>query len=514
MDRDLIARRKELLTQRREVLKEEMPHRYAYKWYPWAWDFYTSRNPMILLCAANQISKSSTQIRKCIEWATNKNLWKQLWSTTPNLFWYFYPSRTVASVEFEKKWKQFLPCGSLKNHPEYGWTDEWDRNVIICIHFNSGVSIYFKTYEQSSSVLQSSSVYYVACDEELPEEHYDELQLRLAATGGYFSMAFTATLGQDLWWRSMECIGKENEMFPEAHKIQVSMYDCLYYRDGSPAPWTVDKIKQIEQKCRSQAEILKRVYGRFVLDDNTRTYHTYDPSRHVIFTENTRPPEGWFVYAGVDIGSGGHKNHPAAIIFVAVSPDYKRGLIFLAWRGDKIETTNGDIVEKYRELEATHNLKPIAKMYDPAAKDFGTIQSRLGLGFLKADKSKDVGIGLVNTLFKNDLLKIIDSEETQKLSTELLTDRVSKADTQRKNDLCDALRYAIIGIPWDLTELEIKADIIGKVSNAINNKLSFEETQILLRRGLSPYGEGSDTGNWDEVSQEIGYWNGEYGNSD
>ena len=47
-------------------LREGLPFLHGWKWYSWARAFFESQNQVNLLCAANQISKSSTQIRKAL----------------------------------------------------------------------------------------------------------------------------------------------------------------------------------------------------------------------------------------------------------------------------------------------------------------------------------------------------------------------------------------------------------------------------------------------------------------
>ena len=69
-----------------------------------------------------------------------------------------------------------------------------------------------------------------------------------------------------------------------------------------------------------------------------------------------------------DPGSGGITGHPAGIIFLAVSPDFKQGRVFRAWRGDGVPTTSQDTLNKYRELR--RDLKPVLQVYDYASKDF------------------------------------------------------------------------------------------------------------------------------------------------
>jgi len=122
---------------------------------------------MLFLTAANQISKSSSQIRKMIHLATAKDTWPKIWKTKPLTFWYLYPSLLVASKEVEKKWiPEFLPRGKYKDHPVYGWKLEKDGGLITGIHFNSGVTIVFKSYSTNEALLQTGTVWYLAFDEE------------------------------------------------------------------------------------------------------------------------------------------------------------------------------------------------------------------------------------------------------------------------------------------------------------------------------------------------------------
>src|SRR3954469_24767637 len=93
-------------------LKEELPHLYGFPWYIWAKEYFESTNRFCLLTAGNQLSKSSSQIRKCIDWATDKKKWHILWPDSisqPNAFWYFYPTLDVAEEEWQLKWSLFMP---------------------------------------------------------------------------------------------------------------------------------------------------------------------------------------------------------------------------------------------------------------------------------------------------------------------------------------------------------------------------------------------------------------------
>lgn len=456
---DLRARRlaqleeKKALLEKRKARQEMLPHLYGWKWYSWAFDYFMSRNRYNFLVAANQISKSTTQIRKAIHWATATELWPELWTSKPTQFWYLYPDLNVATVEFKEKWvKEILPSGEMKDDSVYGWQEEWKNKQIYALHFRSGVTIYFKSYSQDEQSLQTSSVYAIFCDEELPEHLYSELNARISApmVNGYFHMVFTATIGQEMWRCTMEEQGTRYEKFKGAFKRQVSMYDCLTYMDGSASAWTAQKIEEIKASCKSESEVQRRVYGRFVVDEN-RKYASF--SRAKSLKPDHKLPKEWRIYAGVDIGSGGSA-HPAAIVFIGVNKTFTLGRVFKGWRGDGVITDPSDILTKFLELRGT--MKPVLQVYDHQSKDFHTVSSRRGIPFIPANKGRDAGEDLLNTLFRTGMLAIYETPELMKLVIELETLKNSTAKPSAKDDLIDALRFTAMAIPWDFAHLNVK----------------------------------------------------------
>lgn len=487
-----LAKLQELARVQREAQeKAGLPHLHGWKWYKWARAFFESANKEgNFLCAANQISKSSTQIRKCIHWATERTLWPKLWPhMNPNQFWYLYPNKDVATAEYYTKWIQFLPQGPMKDDPVYGWKPEFERKQIKAIHFNSGVTLYFKSYSQDVQDLQSGTVFAIFCDEELPVELLGELQSRLNATDGYFSMVFTATLGQEYWRKTIEPRVGEEENHPDAFKLQISLYDCLQYEDGSNSHWTHERIERIKRKCTTTTEMLIRVYGKFAKIGG-RKYEAYDETLNR--TANHPLPKDWLIYSGVDIGSG--TRHPAAICFVAVDPLFRRGRVFRAWRGDGIPTTSGDILVKYIDLR--EDLKPTLQCYDYASNEFFQIASGAGESFEPAEKKHAVGERILNTLFKHQMLAIQDGDsELDKLSSELMSVLITTPKNEAADDLCDALRYAVTKIPWDFSALEGLP-----VSEVVQAK---EPSITDLRRGEISYAEAEER----RVEEEFDEWN-------
>lgn len=448
-DRELIElRREELrLEEERDKLIAGLPFIYAYPWYRWAFEFFESTNKLNFLCAANQISKSSTQIRKCIDWATNTKKWPSLWRKRPRQFWYFYPSKDLLAIEFETKWKEFLPANEYKDHPVYGWKEVWKDKSLFALYFNTGLNVYFKTYAQDVMTMQAGSVDAIFADEEMPIELKDELMMRISATDGYFHMVFTATLGQEYWRKVIEPKDEKEEIYKGAWKKQVSLYDCLTYMDGTPSPWTPDRIQKQISLCSTKAEEQKRIWGKFVVVGGLK-YESFDRVKNV--KPNHPLPKSWHIYGGADYGSGGKDGHPSACMFVAVDPTYREARVFKGWRGDEIQTTAGDVVKKFLELQGKMVLT--GRYYDPACKDFDTISTSMHEPFEKAEKSHEIGENILNTLFKHQMLAIYDGDaELEKLVGELTTLKNSTPKTKAKDDAIDALRYAVSQIPWDFT---------------------------------------------------------------
>lgn len=480
-------------------LQAGLPHLYGWRWYGWARSYYESRNKINLLVAANQISKSSTNIRKCIEWATNTRLWPELWATVPRQFWYLYPSKDVATVEFDTKWvTEFLPRGEFKDHPIYGWREERVAKKIHAIYFNSGVTIYFKSYGQDVHLLQTGTVAAMFCDEELPVDLWDELHFRLSATDGYFHMVFTATRGQEFWKEAMEDVGLPTERFKGAWKACISMYDCLNYDDGTQSPWTLARIEAKKAACKNEREILKRIYGRFVKDDSLK-YEAFERNKNVVIRDNYDVPKDWHIYSGVDVGSGGKTGHPSAIVFLAVRPDYRKARVFRGWRGDGIDTTAGDTLNRYRDLKG--NLQLVQQVYDHAAKDFKTIADREGETFYPAEKGHEIGESILNTLFRHQMLEIDGNDpELAKLIYELSSLSKDQGKRHAKDDFVDALRYCCAKIPWDWKG--IRPD---KAAAPVK-----EKTEIDFRRELMMGGTLGKPN--DIIEEEFSEWNELYNN--
>jgi hypothetical protein len=452
-------------------LKEGLPHLYGLKLYKWQEDYKKAKfKKKRLLCAANQIGKSTGQIIDRIDIATNPEIWPKLWpaqfKVNPNskpYSWYLYPNQDTVTDEIENKWiPYYLPRGEFEDHEIYGWKIVRKNKVVKYIEFNSGYRIYFKTYNQDVHDLQSGTVWAIDCDEELPEHLLPELQARLFASDGYFSMAFTATIGQEFWKKVIEGVrAGEEQPWADAWKVQISMFDCMHYADGTPSTWTRQRIEQVIMNCKSKAEVKRRVYGKFIRDEGLK-YEAFDRDRN--YTEFPRQsngrmykgvPKGWSVYSGVDIGSGGKHGHPSAYSFLAVSPDLTKIRWIRGRRLDGIKTTAGDAYQYY--CQSRGKIIPVRQAYDYACADFGNIAGTSD-SWERAKKDHTLGEFALNTALKTGMFKIYyDPDDPNDESIKLVDEFESLGHNTNKkvakDDFIDSVRYAITQIPIDWQEV-------------------------------------------------------------
>lgn len=486
-----------------QEIKQGLPHLYCFPFYKWQREFWNSTEMFQFIFAANQIGKSSSMIRKCIHYATDPLTWK-IFTKAPTSIFYLYPDRGTATREWETKWeKEFMPRGKYKDDPQYGWKEEWDGKFINAIYFKSGITLYFKTYGVAGGdhamTLQASTPAIVACDEELPLELWPELQMRISSPanrGAMFWMVGTPTRGQ-LYWSKIQS-GKIK--LPNCFIKTVSMYDCLVYEDGTKSIWSKADIQRIEQSLPDQREIDIRVHGLFKASLDSISYPTFDSSIHVIKPHSI---DDWELWAGLDYGIGGIEAHPSAIVIAAVRPDYEAARIIKLWKGDDgVKRTVDEVIELYLEFCAQYGVEQIENTYyDWACGEMGVIAENKGLSFQKANKSRETGKNLLNSLFKNNMLLIFeqaDGSHTKFIEEiETLTSSTNKKKSG-VDDLVDGSRYCLSNVPFSFANVKIKNINKEPVKQSVTQgRLTYEEV----------HGEDLSF-----IGDEIDEWNGYYGN--
>ncbi len=154
-------------------------------------------------------------------------------------------------------------------------------------------------------------------------------------------------------------------------------------------------------------------------------------------------------------------------------------------------------------MKRENSLHPVMQSYDHGCKDFRTIADRNGGGFTPADKDHERGEDFINTLFKNDMLSIDETEELNKLALELASLRRDIPKNKAKDDFCDAMRYAITRIPWDWSAISDKF-LPGATPE---EQLTDMQKQVRERRKQMDDAE-SDERETQRIEEEFDEWNG------
>lgn len=460
-------------------IRKDFKSCYAHKLYQWQTDFLINKKLLALLTAANQIGKSSIQIIKCLNQGYRTDLWPYWFpKRKPTTFIYMYPESKLATMEFEEKWvKQYLPRGPMINDPRYGWKANYDKGNIESITLATGVTIYFRFYSQAPKSIQAATADAVFFDEEPPEAHYDEImvrtQARQAQGSGFISIVFTATLGQQYLYDAMERQGTPDEKFVNAWKRQISVYDCLFYADGTPSEiWSKNYIeKELIPKYRDPREIQRRIFGRFVKSSGL-VFYEFQIDRNTEDYGATNI-EDWSLYLGMDFGCGGEHGHSSAISVIAVDPTMSEARQITSWHSEKKRMTQGDLLEEFKKMISD------GKMYfssaDWMATDLFELANREGLTINKAEKSHEIGINMLNTLFKAERFKIWTGDgsgHNYQAVREFSSVSEETNKRHRIDDSCDASRYAIAATPMRLTGIEA-ANKMTKQEEKLHPRMAF-----------------------------------------
>lgn len=121
--------------------------------------------------------------------------------------------------------------------------------------------------------------------------------------------------------------------------------------------------------------------------------------------------------------------------------------------------TQGDLLDEFKSNFMKYNAY---NSFDYHATDFGELANRESIPFNKAEKSHEIGVELLNTVFKSGQLKIFTGEgsgSNHQLITELNSIDVDTPKTRRVDDAADALRYAIAGQSLRITPLKSIKDV-------------------------------------------------------
>jgi hypothetical protein len=456
---------------RRIEIKNGLPHLFSFKFYTWMRNFWSCEKQFQYIFLPNQVGKSSIMIRRIIHYCTEPKSWTRF-KRQPRMVMYFYPDKKTILREISTKWPEFLPQGIYKDDDKYGYTIKYQGGYPDRIEWKSGVTLFFMTYgtsniKESAQRMQASTPSIVAADEVVPEQLINEIIARVSSPaniGAMFWQACTPTRFEPY----LQKIQNGKTKMPDSYVQTNSLFDCVEYEDGSKSPWTVKEIEKKISTYTTQRDVQIRVYGKFSASEGLQ-FPQFHRDRH--FQPRHHVPKDWDLYAGIDYGSGGATGHPSSVAIIAVNSEYSKARVMSLSRMDKDRFPNGttedDVLNEY--LLMCQDLgRPFATAayYDWACGAMAVSAAQRGISLINANKKREDGKNIINSLFKNDMMLIYQDAkppeiegadtEAEKLCDELEALMEGADKKSAKDDLIDALRYAVSSLTWNFVNVVVK----------------------------------------------------------
>lgn len=230
----------------------KVPHLSRHKFYKWSRRLLDSKASRVILCAGNQVGKSTAMAIRNIDWITDIEGKKDRWSSDvkANSFLYLYSDKGTMASELKSVWRPLLlmdgKCKSSYLYAKMG--DDF-------IDFpNVGSRIYFRLHDFAEDVVPGRYDH-ITIDEE-PRLSLQCIKVLMECP--YFVCGYTPVLRHGVMSKILCTPG----LFSKVESIRVSLYECLKYEDGDDAtPWDRDDILRFEGKLASGEEVQRRVYA-------------------------------------------------------------------------------------------------------------------------------------------------------------------------------------------------------------------------------------------------------------
>lgn len=515
-----------------------------YNLYDWQEEFLDCSHHKQFLTASNQSGKTLSLMLKAHKMSTDQDWRRKQWGIyQPRMGWYVLPSQDTINDLFYSKWEpEILAKGEHKESGPNAWRVIKKAYDIKGIYFPATqFTLSFVSLGSSAQNLQARTLGFVVFDEEPPIEKLGEIEMRCASyndpeSGMPLSLlifGFTPTSGQEYFKRVFSfndqtffknipediiqthfpdrllVTEREAELEIEhasnlVWKKRVNMFDCMRFKNGKPGRFTEERIRQLIKSQKSPREVKIRIFGSFEKEhDGGKVYSEFDRARHFmphVGNQLEHYKKNGFFTAGIDYGSG--TNHQSAIAITWVSNDFKKVRPYILWKGEKgISTTADDVVKKY--VEITRGLEVRWPFYDWAAADLKVIAQRMGIIFYKAEKNHEIGVNLLNTLFKNNMFDVLvrpGDPHPNEFAVECENITHEQVKKNRIDDLTDAVRYSIAGIAHLFNLIELNPDFKPAIDEIV----------------IDPSDEDKSTRDWtkqkktksweDEIDDELEEW--------
>lgn len=398
---------------------------------------------------------------------------------------------------------RWCPIGQLRGGSWYTAFDKLER----VIHFANGSFIELMSYDQDLVKFAGTSRHFIHCDEEPPQDIYNENAARLIDTAGDFWATMTPLDGMTWVYDVLyePAIGGDN---PLIDVITVEMTENPYIQEGE-AQLYLDGLDDDEKKARGKGEFIQ--LGGLI-------YKLFNPDTHIV--DDFIPPLDWLWVASLDHGW----NNPTAWLFHGVNPE---GRVFTFQEhyqsGMTIDAHAAKVLEICKELGRVPDYfvgDPSIRNTDPLTgtsihEEYGKFGIPIVLGnndvragivkvarYLKpSEKWPDKGPSLFVTKSCSNTIKEYTKYRWKTFQSKKIASQSNVQEVpNKKDDHCmDSTRYFIMSQP----DLAADGPMTGEQArNILGVSEAHHPTEFLARPNESPiavgdFGEGGGETMWD-----------------
>ena len=287
-------------------------------------------------------------------------------------------------------------------------------------------TIQFFSYDQGREKFQGSSVNFVWCDEEPPEDIFKEAKMRTIATSGYVFLTFTPLRGV-------------TPLCDEMINNKDGIYG-VHYLTWDDVTHLSEEDKKIQMAGLGPHEIESRKFGKPTV--GTGKVYQFDESEYVVPDFEVNP--NWKIIGGLDVGIA----HPTCAVVMAVDTQSNTGYIYSEYK--KSGETSIYHAYRLRDWECKFAIDPNSRQRSIATGDspFKLYQDILGEDrLLIADNRVNYGISYVRTKIASEQLFIFESCVETLKEMRLYRFKPNGDILKQDDDLMDAFRYCVTS--WD-----------------------------------------------------------------